>query len=105
MTITESASQAFDLPLGADTADEWQDIDSQFRPYRIVQGPDRHITDNSLVVTTTAVQWGDGTIEDGTNDECPKIWIDQSDLNSDQARELAAVLLESATLIDGWAQR
>ncbi|MFN3004591.1 hypothetical protein [Mycolicibacterium wolinskyi] len=31
-------------------------------------------------------------------------WADEGGLNSDQARELAALLLESAALIDGWVQ-
>ncbi|WP_165612365.1 hypothetical protein [Mycolicibacterium porcinum] len=53
----------------------------------------------------TAVQWTNCAIEDGTTDECPKIWIDHSDLNSDQARELATVLLEMAAEVDGWVHR
>jgi hypothetical protein len=41
--------------------------------------------------------------------ECPHIYVYDLDegcpLNSDQAREFAAALLEAAALVDGWAQR
>ncbi len=94
------------LPAGAEYADDWQPGDIEFPPYRIVLGAKRGITDHALLVSTSAVQWVDGSIEDGSKDECPKVWLDQpGDLNSDQARELAALLLELAAQIDGWVQR
>lgn len=76
--------------------------------YRVIEAPHRKITDHRLTVAPSAVQWADGTVDDGRI-ESPHIYVygldEGSPLNSDQARELAAALLESAAEIDGWAQR
>ncbi|GAS87546.1 hypothetical protein [Mycolicibacterium brisbanense] len=93
------------LPVGAESADSWEPGDSEFPPYRIVSGSERRVTDSDIEVKATAIQWANGSIEDGTVDECPKIWINRTDLNSDQSRELAAHLLELAALVDGWVRR
>lgn len=46
-------------------------------------------------LSTSAIQHADGHIDDGTTDECPKFYINsQVELNSDQARELAALPVE-----------
>jgi hypothetical protein len=87
-------------PADATTVDDWQDIDPQ--PYRVVLGADRTVTDHPLTVSPSGVQFADGSIE------CPSVYIIDgenwlSPLNSDQARELAAVLLEAAAELDGWA--
>lgn len=93
------------LPAGIEFADPWEPADGEFPPYRIVHGSDCHVTDHSLRISTTAVQWVDGTIDDGSTDECPKVWLENEGFNSDQARELASLLLEMAAQIDGWVQR
>ena len=56
----------------------------------------------------SAVQWADGTIDDGQI-EGPNVYVydlgEGGPLNSDQARELAAALMEAAAELDRWAQR
>jgi hypothetical protein len=94
------------LPPWARLVDDWQDDDHQ--PYRVVLGADRKVTDHALTVSPSAVQWADGTIDNGKI-EPPHIFVlnlgESDPLNSDQARELAAVLLEAAAQLDGWATR
>jgi hypothetical protein len=93
-------------PAGASALDAWQDDVPQ--PYRIVLGADRTVTDHKLRVSTSALQWADGSVDDGRI-EPPHIYVE--DLNEgnlpnrDQARALAAVLLEAAAEVDGWVAR
>jgi hypothetical protein len=81
-------------PAGALEAKNWEPEN-----YRIIHGPDQGITDTDVRIWTSAIQWLDGSINsDAEEDELRNV-----DLNSDQARELAAVLLETAAVLDGWA--
>lgn len=92
------------LPAGADYGDEWQ-VDSS-KSYRVVCGRIRPITDNDTAVWTSAIQFTDGTLDTAGTIEAPSITIDDyRTLNSDQARELAAALLEAAAEVDGWTAR
>lgn len=105
MTTTESLTVS--LPVGVATAEhEWQPADAGHPPYRIIFGADRTVTNHAVQVSPSAVQWADGSVDDGVV-EAPSIYVfnlgDAAPLSSDQARELAAVLLESATMIDTWA--
>jgi hypothetical protein len=94
------------LPAGARTLDTWQADDPQ--PYRVILGADRKVTDHRLTVSPSAVQWADGTIDNGAI-EPPQIFVfnlgESDPLNSDQARELAAVLLEVAAQLDLWTAK
>ncbi|MGD1237506.1 hypothetical protein [Mycobacterium seoulense] len=93
------------LPVGADPVLwEW-DGDP---PHRAVFGADRGVTDHRVRVYTMAIQLADGRIDDG---EPPSVVVcdgqhqAMADLNSDQARELAAALLQTAGEIDGWVAK
>jgi hypothetical protein len=85
------------LPAGAAFGDTWEGDG----PQRVVMGPTRGITDSDFTVWTSAIQCADGRIDS----EPPEVHIagdTDSGLNSDQARELAAALLEAAGELDGW---
>jgi hypothetical protein len=85
------------LPSGAVRADVWEGTD----PERVVRGRDLGITDSDVTIWTTAIQRADGRISDGP--EPPFVHIDGAvELNTDQCRELAAVLLGLAAELDGW---
>lgn len=92
-------------PNGTDVIDDWG---SGGDGRRVILGYNRHVIDSDVFVSTACIQHRDGRIDDGsTGDEAPSVYIDgaPASLNSDQARILAALLLESAALIDGWVQR
>jgi hypothetical protein len=90
------------LPAGATHADSWDP-----EGCRIIGGPDRGITDTDVSIWTSAFQRLDGHIDlEPEATEGPRVHIQGDvDLNSDQARELAAVLLETAAELDRWAAR
>ncbi|MFN3007402.1 hypothetical protein ACK12G_29395 [Mycolicibacterium wolinskyi] len=95
-------------PPGADFVCEWETHKEGV--YRAVFGPDRTVTDHPARVYPGAVQLADGTIEDiDVSSPCVYVSNGESEslpgLNSDQARELAAALLECAAQLDGWVQR
>jgi hypothetical protein len=90
-------------PAGA-TADIWEGTP----PERIVYSASRGIPDYEVNVWTSANQFADGTLDDGSRTEPPTVHLEvgaSTGMNSDQARILAAVLIESADEIDGWATR
>ncbi|WP_155765491.1 hypothetical protein [Mycobacterium colombiense] len=72
------------------------------RAWRLVYRHAQTVTDHGAYACVRAVQYSDGSLEDveilvnGAGSDDP--------LNSDQARELAAALLEVATEVDGWAE-
>ena len=104
--MTSTTTESPGLPAGARAIGDWEADDPQ--PYRAIEAAHRKITDHRLTVAPSAVQWADGSVDDGRI-EGPHVYVYGLDegcpLNSDQARELAAALLESAAEIDGWAQR
>ncbi|MGO8771500.1 MAG: hypothetical protein ACLQIK_01160 [Mycobacterium sp.] len=63
-----------------------------------------------MQISTAAIQFADGSIDDG-DIEPPSVAILDGDtdtgiqLNADQARKLASVLLAAADEVDGWAAR
>jgi hypothetical protein len=83
-------------PAGTTFADDWQDDDR-----RIIFGANRGVTDYDITIWTSATQGADGTLRE------PSVHVDikaSRGLNSDQARELAATLLECAAELDGWVE-
>jgi hypothetical protein len=91
------------LPVGAVFANVWE-VDDPL-PLRLVTGPNRGVTGSDVHVWTSAIQWADGGIAQ-QQPEPPRVHIGgEIELSSDQARELAAVLLDAADEIDRWATR
>ena len=60
---------------------------------------------NFTTVQASAVQFADGSIDDGGVHEPPHVYLGDDGLTSAQARELAAALLDTADEVDRWAQR
>lgn len=93
-------------PPGADMACRWEGDPA----YRTVFGVDRTVTDSAARVYTIVYQLADGSLDDGTIVEAPSVSVCDGDsggltLNSDQARELASLLLQAAAELDGWVTR
>lgn len=98
-------------PADTDLVDDWEAGDDRTggQPYRVVYGADRTITDTAVRVYAAAIQLADGSIDQGAVEE-PSINISDDErsplqLNVDQARELAATLLETVRVIEGWVTR
>jgi hypothetical protein len=103
-TTTTAPVPDIPLPAGAEFGDEWDPDDL----HRVIMGAERHVTDSDVVVWTSAIQFADGSIDDAAcGGESPQVNLggNHGELNSDQARELAAAILEAANEIDGWTAR
>uniref|UniRef100_UPI00389AD446 hypothetical protein n=1 Tax=Mycobacterium sp. HUMS_1102779 TaxID=3383487 RepID=UPI00389AD446 len=91
-TTTPNRSPNVALPVGTVEADRWEDIDAQ--PWRTVTFLRHQVTDSDARASMNACQHADGRIDEY------EVVVIGDHLNSDQARELAAVLLEAAAEID-----
>ncbi|GFG78572.1 hypothetical protein MPRG_18480 [Mycobacterium paragordonae] len=92
------------LPPAAVGGEVW---DRHAPAHRVVWGVDRTTTDHPATVHTSAIQLADGSIDVVGNIEAPQVFLhlgDRGGFNSDQARELAAALLEAAAELDGWTR-
>lgn len=93
------------LPAGVARVDDWE-LDGDHAYYRFIVGATRTLSDHRIRVSAHAFQWSDGTLDDGNILSAPGIAIHDVDcggpLTSDQARELAAALLEAAMEFDSW---
>lgn len=105
-TIHQPLSPEVAPPAGADLICDWEGNPA----YRTICGADRHITDHKATVYPMVCQLADGAIVDSELSS-PGIYVCQGDrdcldkLNIDQARELAAALLECVAVLDGWVAR
>jgi hypothetical protein len=91
------------LPAGADFGDVWG-LHIRQGAYRVVTGPNRGVTDSDdAALWISGIQFWDGSIDGDGVIETPAVHVEGGRLNSDQARELAAALLEAAAVRDGWA--
>lgn len=90
-------------PAGAQ-ADAWQDNNGQ--SYRVIYGTSPQIIDRpDVILFPTAVQLGDGTVDNGDKVEPPVVYIDVKEergLTAVQARALATALVHSAAELDRW---
>ncbi len=93
-------------PPGARFVDDWGTSGDNSR---VILGDNHTVTGSHVLVSTACAQHLDGHIDDGsTGNQSPSIYLDSNPevgLNSDQARELAALLLELAAHIDLWVTR
>jgi len=97
-----------DVPAGALAGSTFEEWDNEFRTlystHRSITGPISVVT-----VYASAIQRPNGTIEDGTVGDAPRVWCDfeggGDGMVTSQARELAAALLAAADLADRWVQR
>jgi hypothetical protein len=90
----------------AKDGDIWEDDTPPRLSYRVIYGVPRGVTGHELALQTSAIQYSDGGIN--TTDDPPQVSIymhEASALTSDQARELAASLIEAADEVDGWVAR
>jgi hypothetical protein len=92
------------LPAGAEDDGTWTDDDPQ-PPYRVIYGVPRGVVGIELALQTSALQYADGSIN--TTDDPPRVSLDihpDDGLTGQQARDLAASLLEAADEVEGWSR-
>lgn len=87
------------LPPGSDSSHSWDDWRHRFR---VVWTHTSTICDTDVV--GSAIQFPDGAIDAGT-EEPPLVMVGASQFTTAQARELAAAIVATADLIDGWVTR
>ncbi|WP_094357631.1 hypothetical protein [Mycobacterium marinum] len=87
------------LPPGADSSQSWDDWGHK---YRVVWTGTTEIADTA--VRGSAIQFPDGKIDPGVQ-EPPLVMVGESQFTTAQARELAAAIVASAELVEGWVQR
>ena len=98
-TTTNPGHPDVPLPAGAVFGGVWEDVKTA--PWRTVTFTSRQIIDHDGRITLGAVQYADGSVDEFS---ILPSGLDYY-LNSDQARELASVLLEAAAEMDGWVTR
>ena len=102
-TITPTTN--IQLPEGADPdVDDWQPAEHGKKAYRLIWSPS---FEPCLDIRVVVVQFDDGSIADGEDDpdDCPLVYISNSDFHPDDARALAASIVRAADLADQWAGR
>jgi hypothetical protein len=96
------------LPPGFVAPDEWTAgrilSHDESRAWRLIFSRDRTVTDHDACVSIRACQYSDGSLDDEIALFVLGVSWDNG-LNSDQARELAAALIEAAAQLDGLVQR
>ena len=98
-TMTRPVAEA-PMPVGAAHVAAWED--DQPMPSRCFFGVPRGVTGRTIVVGAAGHQWADGSVESVASIE---IVGHLHGLTSDQARELASILLQAADEADGWVAR
>ncbi len=81
-------------------AAEWDEIDGH--RFRCIEG--RHRGRDGVTVMASAIQLGDGSIDNGAAVAAPLIFtaVPGDGITIGQARALAAALLAAADEVDGW---
>jgi hypothetical protein len=104
MSMTANLSPDAPLPPGASGSSTWEDWDNKFR---VIHTEARCANAHDCMVYGSALQFPDGHVDDGTLADPPGICVDfdaNSPLTTDQARELAALIVSTADELDGWAK-
>lgn len=96
--IEADAVRAFgQIPLPAFAADSDVQLDGT-DSYRVVMGRNREV--GPITVGTTAVQYLDGSVDDGRDGDAPQVWIGDTGFSTDVARALASALIAAADELD-----
>lgn len=101
--IHNITAAAIPLPTDA-SADDWTDNGGQ--PHRLIYGDNRGIDSRpDVILFPSAVQLGDGTVDNGDRVEAPVLYVDvdgQRGFTAVQARALSTALVDAAGLLDRW---
>lgn len=110
MTTTTSSPDV-PLPDGARALDDWEPghklYENESRSFRLISGRSRRLGDHTET-WVRAFQFSDGSIDLGSGHPAdgPVVIVEggsDNGLTSEQARQLAAQILEAADELDRWA--
>lgn len=87
------------LPPGAETGDPWSNWDDELR---VISTADHNIPGTDALIYASAIQFRDGTIDDGSFDEAPQVWFFDTGFTAETARQLARVVSQLADIVDRW---
>lgn len=92
------------LPVGArpEDANDWQPAVGSVPGYRCVSTPVAAVA--GVEVRGVVVQWADGTVAADGNDR-PRVFLDDTQYDLDEARALADAIRAAADLAESWAAR
>jgi hypothetical protein len=103
MTIAKPTVPQVEVPAGVKRVSEWETDEPT--PRRYVSTANYRVVGHSAVIWWDATQFADGSID--VDRDPPTVRVDglawEHGLSSEQARVLAAVLIEGADEIDRWA--
>jgi hypothetical protein len=106
MTINSTKPDLADevSPPASAQADAWQENNGQC--YRIIYGTSPGIAGRGdVTLSPTAVQFADGTVDKGDQEEAPVLYVEfdsERGLTAIQARALATALVNAAVQLDRW---
>ena len=98
--VAFTVDRSVPLPAGGVNADDWQ---PDALPWRVVLGADRGVEGMSGVVRTSAIQFADGAVDDGSRIEAPAVHVSVDvgeALTAEQARRLVELLTAAADEIE-----
>ena len=87
------------LPAGSHAISTWKDWDNE---YRVIWTPGVQIA--NICVCGSAIQLPDGSVDAAGVVEAPMVTIGESQVTVAQARGLAAAIVATAELIEGWTR-
>ena len=98
MTTSTTHHPAVPLPAGAEFGSDWEDASADHIAWRVVHSAELHVDGCGATVYASAVQYEDGTIDQGRDaPEVKVVDVHHDDgLTAEQARALAARLVEAA---------
>ena len=110
-TLLKIALDSVAVPVSA-SASEWFDLDD--RPWRFVRGQERIVTEGAdnqwstgeVSVQAEGAQYENGALDDDDTDP-PGVLVNihtDDRLTPDQARRLAAELVNAANEVEGWGR-
>jgi hypothetical protein len=102
-TSTATPTPDVPLPAGAMSLGDWV-ADDPHPAWRLIEAPYRGIDGYQAIVRPEAIQYADGSLDIGRDGPTVNVHIlEDNGMTPQQARALAALIVEAADQADAWA--